>query len=179
RSGFVLVQIALSFILLVGAALLIQSNRGIQGTDLGFSTNNVIATYVDLRSAGYDAASAANFRDALLDRLESVPGLESAVWVRSVPFDYRGYASASIAVDGYEAQPDEQLTVEYNEVGPGYLATMGIPLLSGREFRRADNETAPPVAIVNERMAAQYWRGRDPVGTRVQVKGKWLQVVGV
>src|SRR5262249_33130053 len=78
RSGFVLVQIALSFILLVGAALLIQSNRGIQGTDLGFSTNNVIATYVDLRSAGYDAASAANFRDALLDRLESVPGLESA-----------------------------------------------------------------------------------------------------
>ena len=56
---------------------------------------------------------------------------------------------------------------------------MGIPLVSGREFTRADNETAPPVAVVNDVMAAQYWRGRDPVGSRLQVKGKWLQVVGV
>jgi putative ABC transport system permease protein len=69
--------------------------------------------------------------------------------------------------------------VDYNEVGPEYLATLGIPLMSGREFTRADNETAPPVAVVNEAMAAQYWRGQDPVGRRLQVKGRWLQVVGV
>jgi predicted permease len=69
--------------------------------------------------------------------------------------------------------------VDYNEVGPGYLATMGIPLLSGREFTRADNETAAPVAIVNQAMAAQYWPGRDPVGSRLQVQGRWLRVVGV
>src|SRR5260370_31107588 len=56
---------------------------------------------------------------------------------------------------------------------------MGIPLVSGREFTRTDLETAPPVAVVNEAMAAQYWRGRDPVGQRLQVKGRWVQGVGV
>ena len=56
---------------------------------------------------------------------------------------------------------------------------MGIPLVSGREFTIADNETAPPVAVVSQAMAAQYWRGEDPVGRRLQVKGKWMQVVGV
>ena len=82
-------------------------------------------------------------------------------------------------MDGYVLAPDQQLVVNYNEVGPAYLATMGIPLISGREFTRADNETSQPVAIVNDVMAAQFWPGRDPVGSRLQVKGKWLQVVGV
>ena len=95
------------------------------------------------------------------------------------PFSYRSYSSAPIAVDGYDAPPDQQPTADYNEVGPGFLATMGIPLVSGREFTRADDETAPPVAVVNETMAAQYWRGVDPVGRRVQVRGRWMQVVGV
>jgi predicted permease len=96
-----------------------------------------------------------------------------------VPFSYGSYSSGPIAVDGYQAAPDEQPTVDYNEVGPTYLATMGIPLVSGREFTRADIEAAPPVAIVNEAMVAQYWRGHDPVGQRLQVKGRWIQVVGV
>ena len=95
------------------------------------------------------------------------------------PFSYRSYSSAPIAVDGYLPAPDEQPTADYNEIGPAYLSTMGIPLVSGRAFTRADNETAPLVAVVNEAMAAQYWRGQDPVGRRVQVKGRWIQVVGV
>jgi predicted permease len=69
--------------------------------------------------------------------------------------------------------------VQYNEVGPNYFATMGIPLVSGREFTRADDEKAALVAVVNETMAAQYWRGRNPMGERAQVKGRWMQVVGV
>ena len=56
---------------------------------------------------------------------------------------------------------------------------MGIPLVSGREFTRADNEQAPPVAVVDETMAATFWRGMDPVGRRVQVRGRWMQIVGV
>jgi putative ABC transport system permease protein len=103
----------------------------------------------------------------------------SAAFVRIAPFTYRSYSSGVIAVDGYEAPPGEQPTVEFDEVGPAYFATAGIPLTSGREFTRADHETAPLVAIVNEAMAAQYWRGQDPVGRRVQVKGRWMQVVGV
>ena len=80
---------------------------------------------------------------------------------------------------GYATTPGEEPVLEYQEVGPGYLATMGIPLVSGREFTRADNETAPLVAVVNEPMAAEYWRGEDPVGMRVQVKGRWMRVVGL
>ena len=95
------------------------------------------------------------------------------------PFSYRNYSTASIAVDGYNPPPDQQPTADYNEIGPGFLATMGIPLVSGREFTRADNETAPLVAVVDETMAAQFWSGMDPIGRRVRVKGRWMQVVGV
>jgi predicted permease len=133
---------------------------------------------VDLTSAGYDTQRARNFQDALTDRLQSLPGVQSIAFARVTPFGYIGYSSAPIAVDGYVIAPDEDPTVDYNEVGPGYFATMGIPLVAGREFTRADNETAQPVAVVNEFMAAKYWRGRSPVGSRLQVKGRWLQVVG-
>ena len=178
RSGLVLVQVALSFVLLVGAGLLLQSLRGIQNISPGFSTKT-LTTGVDFKVAGYDRQRSNNFQDALIDRLQSLAGVESASIERTTPFGYRSYSSAPIAVEGYETAPDQKLIVNYNEVGPGYLATMGIPLVSGREFTRADNETSQPVAIVNDVMAAQYWHGRDPVGSRLQVKGKWLQVVGV
>jgi predicted permease len=179
RSSLVVVQVALSFVLLVGAGLLLQSLRGIQNTNPGFSTRGVLTTVVDLRSAGYDAQRTKTFQDELIDRLQGLGGVQSAAFARITPFSYGSYSSAAIAVDGYETAPDQQLTVDYNEVGPGYLATMGIPVVSGREFTRADNETAPLVAVVNEAMAAQYWRGQDPVGRRLQVKGRWTQVVGV
>src|SRR5258708_2494170 len=179
RSALVLVQVALSFVLLVGAGLLLQSLRGIQNTSPGFLTRGVLASSIDFVAAGYDAQRAKNFQDDLIDRLQGLGGVESVAFARITPFSYRSYSSAPIGVDGYETAPDEQPTVDYNEVGPAYFATMGIPLVSGREFTRADNETAPLVAVVNEAMAAQYWRGRDQVGSRLQVKGRWMQVVGV
>jgi predicted permease len=179
RWSLVVVQVAVSFVLLVGSGLLFQSLRGIQNTSPGFRTRDVLTTSVDLTAAGYDTQRSKNFHDALEDRLRSLGGVESVAWARATPFSYVGYSSAPIAVDGYEAAPDELPTADYNEVGPGYLATMGIPLVSGREFTRADDEQAPPYAVVNEAMAAQYWHGRDPVGSRVQVKGRWMQVVGV
>ncbi len=139
----------------------------------------MLTTGIDFIAAGYDPPRAKNFQDQLIDRVQSLGGVESAAFVRVAPFSYRTYSSTLIAVDGYQPAPGEQPTVDYNEIGPGYLATMGIPLVSGREFTRADNETAPAVAVVNEAMAAQYWPGRDPVGQRLQVKGRWVQVVGV
>jgi macrolide transport system ATP-binding/permease protein len=179
RSGLVLVQVSLSFVLLVGMVLLMKSLQGMQTVSPGFTTIGVLNTGIDLISAGYDTQRAKNFQDQLIDRVQSISGVESAAVARVTPFSYRGYFSAPITVDGYQTAPNEQPTAEYNQIGPAYLATMGTPLVSGREFTRADNETAPPVAIVNETMAAQYWRGRNPVGQRLQAKGQWLQVVGV
>jgi len=179
RSSLVLIQMSLSFVLLVGAGLLIQSLQAIRSASPGFSTQGVLTTSIDLFTAGYDAQRARNFQDQLVDRLEALGGVESVALSRMTPFSYRSYSSAPIAVDGYEAPPDQQPTAEYNEVSPGYFATMGIRLVSGREFTRADNETVPLVVVVDETMAAQYWRGEDPVGRRVQVRGRWLQIVGV
>jgi len=157
----------------------VQSLRQVQNTDPGFSTQRVLASSIDLVAAGYNAQRIKSFEDELVDRLQSLGGVESAAFARNTPFGFRSYSSAPIAVEGNETRPGEEPTIDYQEVGPAYLATMGIPVVSGREFTRADNETAPLVAVVNEAMAAQYWRGQDPVGRRVQVKGRWLQVVGV
>jgi len=179
RSGLVVVQVSLSFVLLVGAGLLMQSLQKIRTSSPGFSTHEVLFTGVDLVSAGYDAQRAQNFQDELIDRVKALPGIEWAVFARMTPLSYGSFSSTPIAVDGIEVPPEERPTVEYNEVGPYYFATMGIPLVSGREFTRADDERAALVAIVNETMAAQYWRGRNPIGERVQVKDRWMQVVGV
>jgi macrolide transport system ATP-binding/permease protein len=179
RSGLVVVQVSLSFVLLVGAGLLLQSLQKIRNTSPGFSTRGVLDTAVNLVSAGYDAPRAQSFQDELLDRVKALPGVESAVFARMTPLSYGSYSSTAIAVDGYQPPPEEQPTVEYNEVGPDYFATMGIPMVTGREFTRADDEKAALVAVVNETMAAHYWRARNPIGERVQVKGRWMQVVGV
>src|SRR5712664_3318232 len=179
RSGLVVVQVSLSFVLLVGAGLLLQSLQRIRTMSPGFSTHGVLDTSVPLVAAGYDAPRAQSFQDELLNRVKALPGVESAAFGRMTPLGYGSFSSTAIAVDGYQPPPEEQPTVQYNEVGPDYFATMGIPLVSGREFRRADDEKAALVAVVNETMAAKYWGGKNPIGERVQVKGRWMQVVGV
>ncbi|HLJ49490.1 MAG TPA: ABC transporter permease [Bryobacteraceae bacterium] len=179
RLGLVLVQVSLSFVLLVGAGLFIRSLVSIRNASPGFATEGVLTTSIDLLGAGYDQSRAKTFQDELIDRIQAQGGVESAAWARVTPLGYRGYFSAPIAVDGYDPAPEEQLTAEYNEVGPAYFTTMGIPLVSGREFTRADNETSPLVAVVNETLASKYWRGADPIGRRMQVKGRWMSVVGV
>jgi predicted permease len=179
RSALVVMQVSLSFVLLVGAGLLLQSLQKIRTTSPGFSTHEVLHTAVNLVSAGYDAPRARNFQDALLDRVKALPGVESAAFARMAPLSYASFSSTPIAVDGYQPPPQEQPTVQYNEVGPDYLMTMGIPVVSGREFNRADDDKAALVAIVNETMATKYWPSRNPIGQRVQVKGRWMQVIGV
>jgi predicted permease len=179
RSGLVVVQVSLCFILLVGAGLLLQSLQRVRSDSPGFSTKHVLATAVNLSASGYDVTRAKSFQDELIDRVQALPGVESAALARVTPLGYGTFSSAPVVVDGYQPPPDERPSVEYNEVGPGYFATMGIPLVSGREFTRADNETADPVAIVNETMAARYWSGKNPIGQRLQAKDKWMRIVGV
>jgi len=179
RSGLVMVQVSLSFILLVGAGLLLKSLQAMQDADLGFSTKDVLSGYVDMVSGGYDAPRMRNFQDQLSNRVQGIPGVESIVWSRSIPFSYRSFPSSAIAVDGFEVAPGEQPIVDYNEVGPAYFATTGTPLAAGRDFSLADNETTQPVVVVNEAMVQRFWRGENPVGKRLQVKGRWLQVAGV
>jgi predicted permease len=179
RSSLVVVQVSLSFVLLVGAELLLQSLQKIRTSSPGFSTRGALFTSVDLVSAGYDAPRAKTFQDELMDRVKELPGVESAAFARMTPLRYGSFSSTPIAADGYQPPLEEQPTVQYNEVGPDYFVTMGIPLVSGREFTRADDEKSAVVAIVNETMAAQYWQGKNPIGGRVEVKDRWMQVFDV
>ena len=179
RSGLVVVQICLSFILLIGGALLLESLQRIRTSNPGFSTTSVAVTGVSLIASGYDVPRAKIFQDDLINRLSGWPGIQSAAFAAVTPLGYATFPSARIATDIYQPSLDEQPEVEYNQVGPGYLATLGIPVVSGREFARSDDENAPLVVIVNRTMVTRYWRGQDPIGRRLQVKGRWARVIGI
>src|SRR5881398_1795071 len=179
RSVLVFVQVALSFVLIAGTGLVLRSLVQMQNSDPGFSTRNVVVSSVDLFSAGYKPDRAKIFYEQMLERIRALPGVQSAALARVRPFSYTVYSSAPLEIEGYQPPRNEQVTAEYNQVGEGYFSTIGIPIVTGREFTRNDDENAPPVAIVNETMAAKYWPGKDAVGERLKVKDKWMEVVGV
>src|SRR5437588_313885 len=179
RSALVLVQVSLSFVILSGNGLLLHSMQRMQNTSPGFLTNNVIVSVVDLFSAGYKLDRAKIFHTQLLDRVRALPGVESAALTRVMPFSYNPPSSAPIEIDGYQPAPDDQPNADYVQVSEDYFSTLGIPLVAGDEFTRNDDENAPPVAIINETMAAKYWPGKDPIGQRLKVKDNWMQIVGV
>lgn len=178
RSVLVLVQVSLSFMLLVGAGLLLRSLRTLRNDNPGFSTR-ALSTYVDLFGSGYSSQRAEDFQKQLIARLQSSPGIESVAFSSFVPLDLAGPSSGAVKVDGYVPPPNEQPIVNYSKVDPGYFSTVGIPLISGREFTPADDKIAAPVAIVNEQMVKQFWNGRNPIGQRLQVGSLSLQVIGV
>ncbi|HZE58567.1 MAG TPA: ABC transporter permease [Chthoniobacterales bacterium] len=178
RSGLVLVQVSLSFVLLAGTGLLLQSLLRMQNASPGFSTD-VIVSGADLFSAGYNVERAKPFYTQLLDRVREIPGVESATLARLIPFSYGVFSSAPLEIDGYQRAPEEQLNLSYIEVADDYFKTLGIPIAAGREFQRTDDENALPVTVINETMAAKYWQGKDPIGQRVKLKDRWLQIVGV
>jgi len=178
RSALVIVQVSLSFILLAGTGLLLQSLIKMRTASPGFNTG-VVSSVVDLFSAGYNPDRAKTFHTQFLDRVRTLPGVESAALTRVIPFSYNVFSSAPIEVDGYQPPPNEQPTAEYVEVTEDYFTTLGIPIVTGREFMRTDDENAPALAIVNETMAAKYWPGKDAVGQRLKAKDRWLQIVGV
>jgi macrolide transport system ATP-binding/permease protein len=179
RATLVLIQVSFSFVLVVATGLLLESSRRMQSASPGFSTDDVLTSTVDLFAAGYDKARARNFRDQLIDRVQALPGIQSAAFSRSLPFSYGGYPSAPVSVIGYVPPLDEDTSVEFNSVSPGYFATVGIPLLTGREFTRVDDEKSAPVAIINQSMAAKFWANKNPVGDHFLAKDQSMLVVGV
>jgi predicted permease len=178
RSALVLVQVSLSFVLLASTGLLLQSLQRMQETSPGFYTD-VIVSSADLVSAGYNPERAKAFDTQLLDRVREIPGVESVALSRLQPFSYGVFSTAPLTIEGYQPAPDEQLTSSYLEVGEDYFKTLGIPIVAGREFQRTDDESAVPVAVINETMAEKYWLGKDAIGQRLKVKDRWLQIVGV
>jgi predicted permease len=180
-SLFVVMQIALSLVLLVGSGLMIRSLRALYEVDFGFEREKVIAAWVFPALAGYDHAKEMNFYRELYDRFNRIPGVRSASLLRIRLL--RGGWYRDVRVQSAEIMPEQARTVRCDPVGPRFFETLGIALLSGREFSLADSEAAPKVAIVSESMARKFFPNQNPIGRHVGFSGPEsggdLEIVGV
>jgi putative ABC transport system permease protein len=181
RRALVVGEIALSLVLLIGAALMIQSVARLQQANPGVRPDGVLTMRVALPGADYPDATRrlAFFRDALAE-LESIPGVSAAGAATTMPFS--GWIpTRSFVVEGFDAPAGELGPWgEWTVAAPGFFEALGIPLLRGRTFTVADMEEARRVVVVDAVLAERYWPGDDPLGRRVSFPGgDWYEVVGV
>ena len=181
RDALVAGQMALTAILLIAAGLLTRGLMAAQEVDVGFHTGGLAIVSTELDMAGYDAARSRTFYERALDRVRALPGIDSAALADRLPFSV-GYNMMQVFVPGRQRAGDKGDLLLTAHVSPGYFKTLGIRIVSGRNFTAADTPDTPKVAIVNETMAHRYWPGQDAVG-RVfhssSLGGPSYQVVGV
>lgn len=182
RNLLVVAQVAISFILLIGAGLFIRSLQQAQLSNVGFKSQNLLIASMDVSLARYDQSKGLNFYQRLIQRVESLPGVRSATLAKSVPLQVGNNQQMSVVIEGYETSQNVNLPIDYNVVAPNYFQTMGIALSKGREFTERDKTDAPGVVVVNQTMAQRFWPGQNPLGKRLSIagrKGPYLEVVGV
>ena len=182
RNVLVGLQVAVSVMLLVAAALFAESFGKSQSLDLGFDPRGIMNASLDVQLRGYDEAQGRAFYRELERRLRNLPGADAVTQAFSIPMGYYG-ASATIDLPGQSANVKEQRhAAVYNSVDPNYLEFMRMRLLKGRGFTEQDTAQSAPVAVVSETMAKTLWPGQDPIGKRFSMKGPsgpFLEVVGV
>ncbi len=182
RSLLVVAQVAGSLMLLIAAGLLLRSLSRAEHMFLGFDPDHVLNVMLDPHQIGYDQARTKSFYRELVHRIGALPGVESASLARTVPMAFPS-DSSSIYVEGHPLATSQDVPeMSFNGIDPAYFATMRVPLLRGRTFSDSDNETAPPVAIINQTMAKRLWPNQDAVGKRFSLKtsnGPFVEVVGV
>ncbi|HET9984123.1 MAG TPA: ADOP family duplicated permease [Longimicrobiales bacterium] len=179
RNALMGAQVALALLVLVVAALFLRSFAETRETDPGFRREGVLLAAYDLTGRGADDAAAREFAAGVLRRLRALPGVQSAAIATSVPLDIHGLPSRSFTLEGRarsDGGADEALT---NTVTPGYFATMGIPLRAGRDFAELTDATAAPQVIVNEEFVRRYVGAGEPLGRRLESRGRSYAITGV
>ena len=203
RRLLVVTQVALSLLLLIGAALFVRSLASLRELDAGFRRERTLVVSVDPSRNGYKGQRLRDFYEQLRTRVDTLPGVRSVSLAEIVPLAGMRW-NGDFAVEGYQFKPGEQKYVDMNSVGPRYFETMGIPLLLGREFRDEDNPTViydpperypmkpgeekeppgPRMAIVTESFARRFLAGGSPIGRRLSLTeeyeaGRAYEIVGV
>jgi predicted permease len=182
RNLLVMVQIAVSLVLLIVAGLFIRSLQKAQQVDLGYDVNNVLTTTPDAEFLdSKDTARQLAFYDKVLERVRTLPGVESASFADMVPSG-SGLRRSTIRIDEYTPKANESMDVLFGTIAPDYFKTMGMKVIAGREFTDQDRAGASRVAIINETMAHQYWPGQNAIGKKVTQLGSKNganEVVGV
>jgi hypothetical protein len=143
------------------------------------STYGVLLASFDPFLSGYDESRGHEFYRRLVERVSTVPGIQSATLARRLPLTDGGIAFANVAIDGYAPAKDRDMRLNYETVGPQYFQTMRIPFVHGRDFDERDQEDARGVVIINETLARRYWPGGDAVGRRLKPTKDWLEIVGI
>jgi putative ABC transport system permease protein len=179
RRALVAVQIALSFVLLVGSGLFLRTLANSLAFDPGFRPEHVALARFDLSLHHYTPPRAAAFTSQLVDRINRIPGVASASLGTVLPFEQGGFRGTFVSVAGYEPGPDEEMRVDYVFVAPDYFRTVGMQVLRGRGILPTDDHAGAPVAVVSETAARRWWPGSNAVGGRVTIGGAEREVVGV
>ena len=175
RSILVVTQIAFSVCLLIVAGLFARSLANINSVDLGMEIDSLLSFQVSPEQNGYSQEQSNNFFQQLEDGLKALPGVGEAT-VSNVPLLSDSNWMNSVVVEGYDATPDTNINVNYNQVGTDFLDTMAITLLQGRNFTVSDIQGGARVAIVNQSFAERFEMGDDVVGKRISLDGGELDV---
>jgi predicted permease len=184
RSALVITEIAVALVLLIASGLLLRSFEKVRSVEMGFRTEHTLTAAYSLPERQYSTQAAIDgFNDALLRRLEQLPGVE-AVGVTALLPDAGNNSSTTFIVEGYVPPKGAGFNLSWPSPLLGsYFRAQGIPLLRGRDFTSADRVGSPLVVIVNHALAEHYWPGQDPIGKRLrwgmmETPTPWLSVVG-
>jgi predicted permease len=189
RASFVVAQVALSVVLLVAAGVVVRSVAGARAIDPGFQIDGVLALSVDLEVRGYDPDRGARLYGDMLERVRALPGVTEAGLTQTIPLTLFTFGSLMVKDGDPVPSREHRQTIEAvygNTISPRYLATIGIPLIAGRDFTDDDGPMRGPVIIVNETTARRFWPDESAVGKRLrewlpgqQALGPPLEVIGV
>ncbi|HEX2311100.1 MAG TPA: ABC transporter permease [Vicinamibacterales bacterium] len=186
RTAFVVTEVALAFVLLIGAGLLIRSFQQLQQVRPGFQPDSTMTAVLSLPDARYSTLTTqAMFADQLLARVRSIKDVRRAALASFVPFDGKE-TLLTFSVQGEpDPRPADRRLAQWRVVSDGFFETLGVPLVKGRTFSPSDTETAPRVAVVSTSLARKYFPSKDPIGQRVTLddltdpKAAWFTIVGV
>jgi predicted permease len=174
-KALLVAQVAMSLVLLVGAGLFVRTLSNLNRIDSGFDRENLLIFSVNPR---YEASRRAALYQQMTERIAALPGVR-AVSSSHYPLLAFSYTGGDITVPGYTPRAGEDMEVRTVEVAPNFLATMGIPLLLGREFTPQDTQQTPNVAVVNQTLAARFFPNQNPLGRRINMYKKEMQIIGV
>ena len=182
RSGLITFQVATTFVLLVGAGLMLQSLAALRRVDVGFNTNGLLTMRTTLPATRYsDASRRASFYDAVLRDVRGLPGINNAAFASTLPFLAIGN-TAGYVVEGQPRDPGNPTDALFRVTTNDYLATLGVRLLQGRLPNADDGPDSPPIMVINKTFADRYWRNETALGHRIALTSpgaEWMTIVGV
>ncbi len=181
RSLLVVSEVSLALVALIGAGLFAQSFRAMSQIKPGFDPGGVLVSQFYLATSGYNLEQREAFCRRLQEKMASTPGVVGVGYSDGIPLGIEPSWWEDLKVEGYTPAPGENMKIFRNVISPGYLDTMRIPIIEGRNFTEHDNEdpASPNVMIVNQEFVRRYFAGRIPVGRKIHGWGDWFTVVGV